>query len=215
MRVDKGKLIDMLILHEGLELKPYQCTADKTTIGVGRNLSDVGITDEEAKFLLLNDLQRIQKEVEHWTFMESLAEPRQAVLLDMVFNMGISRFNANTWVKTFAAIQYKDFEKAANEMLESKYLLLNDLQRIQKEIAHWNFLEKLNEPRQAVILDMVFNMGVSRFNANTCVKTFAAIQDNDWEKAANEMLESKWAKQVGQRAIRLSQMMRKGVWYVD
>ena len=144
MRVDKGKLIDMLILHEGLELKPYQCTADKTTIGVGRNLSDVGITEEESKYLLLNDLQRIQKEVEHWTFMESLSEPRQAVLLDMVFNMGISRFNANTWVKTFAA-----------------------------------------------------------------------IQDNDWEKAANEMLESKWAKQVGQRAIRLSQMMRKGVWYVD
>ena len=69
MRVDKGKLIDMLILHEGLELKPYQCTADKTTIGVGRNLSDVGITEEEAKFLLLNDLQRIQKEIEHWTFM--------------------------------------------------------------------------------------------------------------------------------------------------
>ena len=144
MRVDKGKLIDMLILHEGLELKPYQCTADKTTIGVGRNLSDVGITDEEAKFLLLNDLQRIQKEVEHWTFMKSLAEPRQAVLLDMVFNMGISRFNPKTWIKTFTAIQNKDFEKAANEMLESK-----------------------------------------------------------------------WSKQVGQRSIRLSQMMRKGVWYVD
>jgi len=142
MRVDKGKLIDMLILHEGLELKPYQCTADKTTIGVGRNLSDVGITEEE-----------------------------------------------------------------------SKYLLLNDLQRIQKEIAHWNFLEKLNEPRQAVILDMVFNMGVTRFNANTWVKTFAAIQNEEWEKAANEMLDSKWAKQVGQRAIRLSQMMRKGEWY--
>ena len=144
MRVDKGKLIDMLILHEGLELKPYQCTADKTTIGVGRNLSDVGITEEESKYLLLNDLLRIQKEVENWTFMESLSEPRQAVLLDMVFNMGISRFNPKTWIKTFTAIQNKDFEKAANEMLESK-----------------------------------------------------------------------WSKQVGQRAIRLSQMMRKGVWYVD
>ena len=142
MRVDKGKLIDMLILHEGLELKPYQCTADKTTIGVGRNLQDVGITEDEAKYLLQNDIDRILKEVEHWSF-----------------------------------------------------------------------LEKLNEPRQAVILDMVFNMGVTRFNANTWVKTFAAIQNEEWEKAANEMLDSKWAKQVGQRAIRLSQMMRKGEWY--
>ena len=140
----REKLLDMLMLHEGLELKPYQCTADKTTIGVGRNLQDVGITEDEAKYLLQNDIDRILKEVEHWSF-----------------------------------------------------------------------LEKLNEPRQAVILDMVFNMGVTRFNANTWVKTFAAIQDNDWEKAANEMLESKWAKQVGQRAIRLSQMMRKGVLYVD
>ena len=138
----REKLLDMLILHEGLELKPYQCTADKTTIGVGRNLQDVGITEDEAKYLLQNDIDRILKEVEHWSF-----------------------------------------------------------------------LEKLNEPRQAVILDMVFNMGVTRFNANTWVKTFAAIQNEEWEKAANEMLDSKWAKQVGQRAIRLSQMMRKGEWY--
>jgi len=138
----REKLLDMLMLHEGLELKPYQCTADKTTIGVGRNLEDVGITEDEAKYLLQNDIDRILKEVEHWSF-----------------------------------------------------------------------LEKLNEPRQAVILDMVFNMGVTRFNANTWVKTFAAIQNEEWEKAANEMLDSKWAKQVGQRAIRLSQMMRKGEWY--
>ena len=138
----REKLLDMLMLHEGLELKPYKCTADKTTIGVGRNLEDVGITKDEAKYLLQNDLDRILKEVEHWSF-----------------------------------------------------------------------LKKLNEPRQAVILDMVFNMGVSTFNANTWVKTFAAIQDEDWEKVANEMLESRWANQVGQRAIRLSQMMRKGEWY--
>ena len=138
----REKLLDMLMLHEGLELKPYQCTADKTTIGVGRNLQDVGITEDEAKYLLQNDIDRILKEVEHWSF-----------------------------------------------------------------------LEKLNEPRQAVILDMVFNMGVTRFNANTWVKTFAAIQNEEWEKAANEMVDSKWAKQVGQRAIRLSQMMRKGEWY--
>jgi len=138
----REKLLDMLMLHEGLELKPYQCTADKTSIGVGRNLQDLGISEDEAKYLLNNDVDRILKEVEHWTF-----------------------------------------------------------------------LEKLNDVRQAVILDMVFNMGVSTFNANTWVKTFAAIQDEDWEKAANEMLDSKWAKQVGQRAIRLSQMMRKGEWY--
>tara|TARA_Y100000361_G_C11141382_1_gene335293 strand:- start:6 stop:434 length:429 start_codon:yes stop_codon:yes gene_type:complete len=140
--MSREKLLDMLILHEGLKLKPYKCTADKLTIGVGRNIEDIGITEEEAKLLLENDLNRILQEVEHWSF-----------------------------------------------------------------------LEKLNEPRQAVILDMVFNMGISRFNANTWVKTFAAIQDENFEEAANQMLDSKWANQVGQRAIRLSQMMRKGEWY--
>ena len=140
--MSREKLLDMLILHEGLKLKPYKCTADKLTIGVGRNIEDIGITEEEAKLLLENDLNRILQEVEHWSFLENLNEPRQAVILDMVFNMGISRFNANTWVKTFAA-----------------------------------------------------------------------IQDENFEEAANQMLDSKWANQVGQRAIRLSQMMRKGEWY--
>jgi len=140
--MNREKLLDMITLHEGLELKPYRCTSDKLTIGIGRNIEDIGITEDEARYLLQNDVDRILKEVEHWTF-----------------------------------------------------------------------LEKLNDVRQAVILDMVFNMGVSRFNANTWVKTFAAIQDEDWEKVANEMLESRWANQVGQRAIRLSQMMRKGEWY--
>ena len=37
MRIDKGKLIDMLILHEGLELKPYQCTADKNLVASAKN----------------------------------------------------------------------------------------------------------------------------------------------------------------------------------
>ena len=138
----REKLLDMITLHEGLELKPYKCTSDKLTIGIGRNIEDIGIIEAEARYLLQNDVDRILKEVEHWTF-----------------------------------------------------------------------LEKLNDVRQAVILDMVFNMGVSRFNANTWVKTFAAIQDEDFDEAANQMLDSKWANQVGQRAIRLSQMMRKGEWY--
>ena len=98
---------------------------------------------------------------------------------------------------------------------ESRYLLANDVERVEKEIEHWGFMNDLNEPRQAVIYDMVFNMGVTRFNANKWVKTFAAIQNEDWEDAANQMLDSRWAKQVGQRAIRLSQMMRKGTWYAD
>lgn len=42
----------MLIRHEGLKLKPYQCTAGKLTIGVGRNIEDMGITEDEAIYML-------------------------------------------------------------------------------------------------------------------------------------------------------------------
>ena len=41
---------EQLILHEGLRLKPYRDTVGKLTIGVGRNLDDVGITRAEAFF---------------------------------------------------------------------------------------------------------------------------------------------------------------------
>ena len=109
--MNREKLLDMITLHEGLELKPYKCTSDKLTIGIGRNIQDIGITEEEARYLLQNDLDRILKEVEHWSFLEKLDEVRQAVILDMVFNMGVSKFNANTWVKTFAAIQDEDWKK--------------------------------------------------------------------------------------------------------
>ena len=131
----REKLLDMLMLHEGLELKPYKCTADKTTIGVGRNLQDVGITEDEAKYLLQNDIDRILKEVEHWSFLEKLNEPRQAVILDMVFNMGVTRFNANTWVKTFAAIKNEEWDEAKNlvekaisiEAKEESFFILGEI----------------------------------------------------------------------------------------
>ena len=48
---------NMLIRHEGLKLFPYQCPAGKTTIGVGRNLDDKGISEKEAMYMLNEDIQ--------------------------------------------------------------------------------------------------------------------------------------------------------------
>ena len=53
-----SNLIAQLKRHESLELKPYKCTSGKLTIGVGRNLEDIGITEQEAELLLLNDIGR-------------------------------------------------------------------------------------------------------------------------------------------------------------
>jgi lysozyme len=65
----------------------------------------------------------------------------------------------------------------------------------------------IDEVRQSVILNMCFNLGMKGLLGFK--NTLAFIGAGDWERAANNMLASKWAKQVGMRAIELSELMRK------
>ena len=41
---------------------------------------------------------------------------------------------------------------------------------------------------------------------------FKAIEEENWDEASNQMLDSAWAKQVKTRADRLSEMMLTGEW---
>ncbi len=134
----------MLKLDEGIRLKPYLDTAEppKLTIGIGRNLDDVGISEQEALILLESDIT---------------------------------------------------------------HLLVN--QDIQKIILGHD------QTRQSVILNMAFNMGVRgllKFN-----NMLSAFESRDYVTAALEMLDSKWAEQVGDRAIRLAYMMKDGKIHDD
>ena len=133
---------DFIKIHEGLRLKPYLCTAGKTTIGWGRNLDDNGISEEEASTMLANDVEMCVRELQrNYSGYAILDEVRQAVLIDMVFNLGWPRLS-----------QFK--------------------------------------------------------------KMFAALDAQDYIHASREMLNSRWADQVGMRAKRLADMMRTGDWYV-
>jgi lysozyme len=119
-KIDEAQLIRQLKLHEGVKLKAYKCTADKTTIGVGRNLDDLGITEEEADYLLANDIDRVKVALSREIpWMTDLDDVRQRVLLDMAFNLGIS--GLMQFKKTLKAIQDKDFERAGRMMLDSKW----------------------------------------------------------------------------------------------
>lgn len=115
---DPDIVIEQLKRHEGFRSKPYKCTADKTTIGYGRNLEDVGISTAEAEYLLLNDLEQAIKDAKalFCNFAE-LSENRQAVLVNMAFNLGRSRLK--TFSNMRAAVEHKDFCRAADEMLDS------------------------------------------------------------------------------------------------
>ena len=62
-------------------------------------------------------------------------------------------------------------------------------------------LDDLPDVAQQVIVNMAFNMGRPRLSK---FKNFiAGVNDRDWTRAAEEMMDSRWATQVGDRAIRL------------
>jgi len=93
---------------------------------------------------------------------------------------------------------------------EIDYLLANDVQRCETEAVTYPFYAKMDEARKAVIISMLFNLGKPNFDKFQNMQ--AALLVGDYNLAANEMLNSLWAQQVGHRANELSQMMRTGVW---
>lgn len=111
---------DELLLDEGLKLKPYRCTAGKLTIGVGRNLDDVGITRTEALQMLENDIQRTAIELDaKLPWWRSLDEVRQRVILNMAFNLGVPGLLG--FKNTLATVQAGKYEDAAKGMLASRW----------------------------------------------------------------------------------------------
>lgn len=77
-------------------------------------------------------------------------------------------------------------------------------------IKNFPFYESLSEVRKAVILDMAFNLGIAGISK---FKNFlAAVEMGDYITAGVEMLDSRWAAQVGQRSTRLSLMMTSDQW---
>lgn len=131
------QLMNRLKVDEGYEAKPYRDTNGKLTIGIGRNLDDVGISPAEADMLLQNDIEAAIK------------------ALDLIYHKA----------------------RALDQ-------------------AHYN-----------VLVNITFNMGINTMRQFK--RMFAALDQHDYETASKEMLNSRWAKQVGKRAVRLTKMMRE------
>lgn len=135
-----NKLIQQLKRHEGVELKPYKDTVGKWTIGVGRNLDDIGISEQEAEMLLLNDIKEAERQL----------------------------------------------------------------------IATMPWTQELDEVRFSALLNFVFNVGIG--TASKFVNAMALLKQRNYDMAADEMLNSRWSKQVGQRAIDVTEQIRTGEW---
>ncbi len=92
---------------------------------------------------------------------------------------------------------------------EAEYLLDNDIGRARDALRRalpWT--ETLDDARQGVLLNMCFNLGINGLLGFT--KMLAALDGRDYRQAAHEMLGSRWARQVGDRARRLAEHMRDG-----
>ena len=126
----------LLRRHEGYRRFPYRDTVGKLTVGYGLNLEDRGLSESEARFLLDNEIDRI------------------------------------------------------NLLLGRKYPWYNTL----------------TPYRRAVCIDMVYNLGEEGFDKFHKLK--AALAAGRWREARMEMLNSKWATQVGSRATRLADIMQ-------
>ena len=112
---------EMLIANEGVVLHEYKDHLNYSTIGVGRLIEEGkgGITEEEAKYLLANDIQTVCDRLDrNWPWWRDLSENRQHVMIDLSFNLG----NRLGQFKNFLAnLQAGNYQAASDDLMDSKY----------------------------------------------------------------------------------------------
>ena len=118
MDVNIHKTKEQAKIHEGLRLKVYKCTMGYSTIGYGRNLDTNGISEAEADAMLDEDLRKVIKSLLSSGIVLCVhKDSRQAVIINMAFQMGVSGFL--NFTNTIAAFNRKDYHTTSREMLNS------------------------------------------------------------------------------------------------
>lgn len=93
-----------------------------------------------------------------------------------------------------------------------QHILEDDIQtaicELDRAFFGWRGYCRGNDVRENVLIEMMFNLGAPRLA--TFHKFWGAMKAHDYEVASKEMLDSKWAVQVGQRARTMAEQMRTG-----
>lgn len=100
---------------------------------------------------------------------------------------------------------------------QADFLFRSDLELAEAQAGYaLPWMDILNYPRRAVLVNMAFNLGVGSVASGRGLMGFrrmlAALQRKDYPGAAREMLNSRWAGQVGARARELAAQMQSGSW---
>lgn len=113
-------LLDQVRKHEGFRSKPYKCTSGKLTIGYGRNIEDNGISEDEAEFLLINDLRSAREELHKaFPWYDNLTVRRKQAMLNLLFNIGLP--SLRTFNRFLTAMELGRWKEAREELLDSRY----------------------------------------------------------------------------------------------
>jgi len=111
---------ELIRKHEGYSEKLYSCSAGKLTIGIGHNIEDLGLHPDVIEHQFVIDVEAAIKDTRRlFPSFDDLPDNKQAVLVDMMFNLGFSRLAK--FKKMIKAIENKDWSKAADEMKDSKW----------------------------------------------------------------------------------------------
>ena len=91
---------------------------------------------------------------------------------------------------------------------EAEWMLDNDIQEVEERLANFDFYNDLDDVRKAVLIDLAFNLGISGLKGFK--KMLKALQEDDYSEAAIQLLDSKYAKQVPNRALELARIIEGG-----
>jgi len=92
---------------------------------------------------------------------------------------------------------------------EAEAMLDSDIDEAHRSLSFLDFWSDLNDARKAALIDMAFNLGIT--GLMTFKKMLAALERKDYDAASSEILDSRYAIQVGARAIRIATIIRSGV----
>jgi len=113
-------LVEQLKKHEGFRGTPYLDTTGNLTIGYGRNLTANPLTEDEASFLLTQDIHRHTIELaQAYPVVQEISAVRHDALINMAFNLGLPRLQK--FRRMWSAITFRDWDQAAKEALDSKW----------------------------------------------------------------------------------------------
>lgn len=178
--MNMDSVIEQLIADEGIRLKPYYCPAGFLTVGVGRNLEGNGLSWGEMVTLIGQNPDRKRRFPPDFETLDG-----ETLLMALIRDMKINGITKE----------------------EAMMLLRNDIYQSEEDLKRKiKWYQGSPDDLKEVLINMAFNMGIKTLM--TFKNTLWYMGAGEYEQAAKNMLKSRWARQVKDRATRLAERVR-------